>query len=176
MAGTVFLEGENINLRTIEEEDLEFLRNGVNHPEVRFYMGNRIPQNLETEQKFFENVLSNEEDVHLLICKDKERVGIISLKQEGDKAEKMAEIGIWLHPKHHGNGYGTEASKLITDYAFKQLNYHRVYARAYDGNTASQRIWEKLGFTEEGTLRHHTYTQGEHKDVVYYGILQGEWE
>jgi len=150
MPGTVFLEGEKVNLRTVEEEDIEFLRDGVNHPDVRVHMGNRRPQNLENEEDFFEEQICDGDAVHLLISRDEERLGIISLMPQGDEAEKLAEIGIWIHPEHHGNGYGTEASRLITDYAFKQLNYHKVYARAYQGNEASQSVWEKLGFDKEG--------------------------
>lgn len=176
MAGTVFLEGEKINLRTIEEEDIEFLRDGVNHPEVRVYMGNRRPQNYENEEEFFEEQICGEETVDLMISRDREKLGIISLMPQGDDAEKLAEIGIWIHPEHHGNGYGTEASQLITDYAFNQLNYHKIYARAYQGNKASQSVWEKLGFDKEGVFKDHTFTQGEYKDVVYYGVLEGEWQ
>ncbi|MFB6159504.1 MAG: GNAT family N-acetyltransferase [Candidatus Nanohalobium sp.] len=176
MAGTVFLEGEKINLRTIEEEDIEFLRDGVNHPEVRVYMGNRKPQNYENEEEFFEEQICGEETVDLMISRDREKLGIISLMPQGDDAEKLAEIGIWIHPEHHGNGYGTEASQLITDYAFNQLNYHKIYARAYQGNKASQSVWEKLGFDKEGVFKDHTFTQGEYKDVVYYGVLEGDWQ
>jgi len=176
MPGALFLEGENTDLRTVEEEDLEFLRNGVNHPDVRVYMGNREPQNLVTEEKFFEDIICGD-GVHLMICdKNGEEQGIISLIPEGHKAENMAEMGIWIHPDYHGNGHGTEASKMLMEYGFDQLNYHRVYARAYEGNKPSQKIWKRLGFENEGKLRDHTYTQGEYKNVIYYGILNGEHE
>jgi|APHM01.1.fsa_nt_gi Acetyltransferases, including N-acetylases of ribosomal proteins len=176
MSGTIFLEGEKINLRTVEEEDIEFLRDGVNHPEVRVYMGNRRPQNYENEEEFFEEQVCGEKTVHLLISWSEERIGIISLTPQGDDAEKLAEIGIWIHPEYHGNGYGTEASKLLVEYGFNQLNYHKLYARAYQGNKASQSVWEKLGFEKEGVLKDHTFTEGEYKDVVYYGVLEGEWD
>lgn len=175
MPGTAFLEGEDIKLRTIEEEDLKFLRDGVNHPEVRVHMGNRNPQNMENQQEFFEEVICGDENVNLLITKNKERLGIISLNDEGNKADRTAEIGLWLHPEHHGNGYGTEAVELITSYGFEQLNYHKIYARAHADNDASLGLWEKLGFEKEGEFRDHTYTMGEYRDVVYYGVLEEEW-
>jgi len=176
MPGALFLEGENTDLRTVEKSDLEFLRDGVNHPDVRVYMGNRVPQNLESEEEFFEDVVCGD-GVHLMICnKDGEEKGIISLTPQGDRAENMAELGIWIHPDYHGNGHGTEASDMLTNYAFDQLNYHKVYARAYEGNRPSQKIWERLGFENEGSLRDHTYTKGEYKNVIYYGMLNGEHE
>lgn len=175
MPGTAFLEGDDIKLRTIEEEDLEFLRDGVNHPEVRIHMGNRNPQNMENQQEFFDEVICGDESVDLLITREGERLGIISLNEEGDEADRIAEIGLWIHPDHHGNGNGTEAVELITSYGFEQLNYHKIYARAHANNEASKSIWEKLGFEKEGEFRDHTYTMGDYRDVVYYGVLKDEW-
>ena len=173
MPGTVFLDGESIELRTIEKEDIEFLRDGVNHPEVRVHMGNTRPQNLEKEQDFFEHIVETDDEIHLLICKSNEPMGIVSVTDKEEPA-KIGEVGIWLHPDYHGNGYGTEASKLIVKHCFEQLNYHKLYARAHADNKPSQSIWKKLGFQREGRLRDHVYTQGQYKDVLYYGLLRGE--
>lgn len=175
MPGNVFLEGEQVELRIVEEEDLEFLRDGVNHPEVRRHTGNSRPQNLEDEKAFFENFIQDTEDLHLLICREGEPMGIVSLKEK-EEPSNIAEIGIWLHPDYHGQGYGTEAVEMITEHGFKQLNYQKVYARAHNGNEASKSIWEKLGFEKEGQLREHVLVKGERRDLVYYGLLRGEKE
>lgn len=171
MPGTIFLEGEKVNLRTVKKEDIEFLRDGVNHPEVRIHMGNLRPQNLENEQDFFEHLMESDDEIHLLICKSGEAMGIVSLSQKEEPA-RIAEAGIWLHPDFHGNGYGTEASELIIKHGFEQLNYHKIYSRAHGDNRPSERIWEKLGFEKEGQFRDHVYTQGEYKDLIYYGLLE----
>lgn len=173
MPGTVFIEGDTVELRTVEKEDIEFLRDGVNHPEVRVHMGNTRPQNLESEEAFFEHIVESSEEVHLLICRSGEPMGIVSLTEKEEPA-KIAEAGIWLHPDYHGNGYGTEASELIIEHGFDQLNYHKIYARAHADNKASQSIWKKLGFKREGELRDHVYTQGEHRNLIYYGLLEDE--
>jgi RimJ/RimL family protein N-acetyltransferase len=175
MPGAIFLEGEKVNLRTIEEEDAEFLKHGVNHPEVRVWMSNTRPQNLQQEKEFVEEMTSAEDSIHLLICKDGYPKGIISLMDEEDEG-KIGEIGIWLHPEFHGNGFGTEAAKLLTKHAFNQLNYHKVYARAQKQNKPSIGIWKKLGFQKEGEFKDHTYAQGDYQDVIYLGKLQGEPE
>lgn len=174
MPGAVFLEGDSINLRTIEEEDIQFLRDNINDPEVRKYLTARRPKNLEQERDFYENVISKDGDVHLAISRDEEMIGIVSLEEKQDEL-RVADIGIWIDTDHHGNGYGTEAARMITDYGFNELNYHRIMARAYAANTASQRIWEKLGFEKEGELREHTYTEGDFGDVCIYGVLEDEW-
>ncbi|MFB6099900.1 MAG: GNAT family N-acetyltransferase [Candidatus Nanohalobium sp.] len=175
MPGSKFLEGDKVNLRTIEEEDAEFLRDGVNHPEVRVWMGNTRPQNLEDEKGFIDEVVSSDSSINLMICREGYPKGIISLTDQEDEG-KIGELGIWLHPEFHGNGFGTEAAWMLTDHAFKQLNYHKVYARAQKQNQPSIGVWEKLGFQKEGEFRDHTYAQGEYQDVVYLGMIQGDWE
>jgi [ribosomal protein S5]-alanine N-acetyltransferase len=45
MPGPAFIEGDRVALRTIEEEDIEFLQDGVNDPEVWKAIGNATPYN-----------------------------------------------------------------------------------------------------------------------------------
>lgn len=172
MPGALFLEGDKVNLRTVEEEDIEFIRDTYNLPEVRKFLSYRRPANFEQEKDFFENVVCGDEQVNLAICRDEEMMGLVSLIP---KDEGVQEVGIWINPEYHGEGYGTEASRLIIGYAFRELNVHKVTARAYETNKPSQKIWEKLGFTQEGEMREQVYTDGEWRDTFYYGILEEEW-
>lgn len=167
------MEGEEIELRPVEKEDIEFLRDGVNNPEVRKHIGNTRPQNLENEEDFFENVVESD-DVHLLICRENQPMGIVSLEEKEEPAN-IAELGIWLHPKYHGEGYGTEAVELILEHGFRQLNYYKLFARAHADNQASKKLWKKHGFEREGEFREHVLVEGERKDVIYYGLLRGEY-
>lgn len=174
MPGAVFLEGENVNLRTVEEEDLEFLRDYYNHPEIRKAVMNNNPVNLEQERDFLEEVVKDEESIQLLIFLDKEPIGMIGV--EPMKDDGVGELGIWLIPEQHGNGYGPEASEILLDHLFKQhLQFHKVIARVHERNKPSQKVWERLGFTEEGTLRKQVYHDGEYIDVHLYGIAREEW-
>ena len=50
MPGPVFLEGDHITLRTIEEEDLEFLQEAITDPQVRRSIGGSTPYNLKQEE------------------------------------------------------------------------------------------------------------------------------
>jgi len=174
MSRATFIEGDKVNLETIEEQDVEFLRNNINNPDVRKYLTARRPVNLQQERGFFEEVISSDEDVNLAIVADNEIVGIVSL-EEDEKEIRVAEIGIWIDPEHHRNGYGSEAAELITEYGFNELNYHRILARAYEGNEGSNKIWKRLGFTHEGTLREQIFQDGEFKDANIYAILESEW-
>ncbi|WP_135826219.1 GNAT family N-acetyltransferase [Halorussus ruber] len=174
MPGAVFLRGDQITLRTVEEDDIEFLRDSINLPEVRAGLTTALPLNAEQEREYFEEQISNREDVNLAICHDDEIVGTIGL-HDLDQRAGNCEIGLWLAPEFHGRGYGTEASRVLTDYAFRELRMHRVVARVLASNEASARIWEKLGFEKEGVHRDEAFTDGEHVDVRYFGVLEDEW-
>lgn len=160
-----------MELQTLEEEDAKRLRDIVNQEEVRRFVGIREPMNLEEEKEFIEE-LKERDDITLAICVDGELVGDITIKEQ---EEGVGELGILLDPEHHGQGYGTEASKLLIDHAFNQLRYHRIYARTFESNTASQKVWEKLDFTREGEMREHVFKDGEYEDAYIYGILKKEW-
>ncbi len=176
MSGAVFLEGEDIELRTIEEEDIEWMRDKINDPEIRNYLQFRYPQNIQQEKEFFENQVSGGEgQSHLIISQDGESKGMISLI--GIDAESgNAEIGLWIDPDEQNKGLGTKASRLMIDYGFKELRLHRIHARVFDHNVRSKKIWKNLGFEEEGVLREVDFIDGEFRDLHIYGLLEDEWE
>lgn len=175
MPGATFLRGENVTLRTVEEADVEFLRDTINDPEVREGLLTAKPLNGRQEREYFEERISSDETVSLLICEGDDPAGTIGLN-DVDQRTGTCEIGLWLAPEYHGRGYGTEASRLLTGYAFDELRMHRVQARVLADNVASRRIWEKLGFAEEGVHRDEAYRGGRHVDVHYYGVLDEEWD
>jgi RimJ/RimL family protein N-acetyltransferase len=178
MPGATFLRGDQLTLRTIEKADLPFLTETINDPAVRDLLTIRKPITQAQEEQFFEEQVADDETVTLLVCVedgDPDPAGVIGLEplrfQDGN-----TEIGLWLARDYHGNGYGTEAARLVTTYAFQELRMHRVLARVIEGNEASHRIWEKLGFQQEGSHRDEIFTNGEYRDVTYYGVLEDEWD
>ncbi len=174
MPGATFIDGDRIELCTIEEDDVPFLRDGINHPDVRVDVGNPEPKNLEDERQFFEEVICSGDSVQLLICENGDPMGVVGLEPQENEPERIGRLGIWIHPEYHGEGYGTEAMELFVTYAFDQLNYHKLYARAHEGNEASQRLFEKVGFEQEGRFRDHAYLDGSYVDLIYYGTVNGD--
>ena len=176
MPGAVFLEGDGLTLNTIEEEDLPFLRDTINAPAVRAGLLYASPVNLDQEREFYEEVVCDDDSVHLLICADGEAAGAIGFESEGEvAAADTVEIGLFLAEEFWGRGYGTEAARLITDFACMQRGHHRVEARVRAGNEASERIWETLGFRHEATHREAAFHDGEFVDLERYAVLSHEW-
>jgi RimJ/RimL family protein N-acetyltransferase len=174
MPGPVFLRGDTVALRTVEEDDLDYLQSLVNHPDIRRSTTFTTPINAAQERDWFENRASSDDTVNLLVCVDEEAVGSIGLHHQPPPGD-TSEIGVFLDPDHWGNGYATDAARALTDYAFDELGKHRVVARVYDFNDASKRIWEKLGYRHEATHQEVVYRNGEYADVEYYAVLEREW-
>lgn len=173
MPGATFREGETVELRTIEDEDVEFLQELVNDPRVRSGLGNTDPVTMEEEREWVES-LAERDDYHFLVVADGIPVGVVGLNQVND-VWGVAEAGYFLDPDHWGNGYATDALQTLCGFAFEERRLEKVTAKAYETNPASRRVIEKVGFTEEGVLRDEAFLDGERVDVHAYGLLADEW-
>ncbi|MDO8591579.1 MAG: GNAT family N-acetyltransferase [bacterium] len=63
------------------------------------------------------------------------------------------EVGYWVGKKHVGHSYATKALKLVSDYAFEQLDKDLLIANVAVGNEASRRSLEKAGFSLAETFQ-----------------------
>lgn len=175
MPGPPFLSGEHVELRTIETHDLDFLQEGVNDPSVWRPIGRPSPVNEQQEQEFLEAVVGADDNVTLLIVGEDGPAGTVSLT-EREAAFSAAELGYWVHPDHRRQGYAKEAAGLLTDFGIQQRGYHRITARVFEFNNASQGLLESLGFEHEGVHREAGFADGEYQDVHWYSVLHDEWD
>jgi RimJ/RimL family protein N-acetyltransferase len=130
-----------------------------------FYELNRDPEVMQfTGDKAFNSI--NETEAFLNIytkCYARDGMGrwAISLKFNN---EIIGWCGLKLHPngevdlgfrlfrKHWNKGYASEAAKACIAYGFETIGLKRIIANHQDGNSASKRIIEKLGFKQEYTF------------------------
>ena len=76
--------------------------------------------------------------------------------------DRHCDWGIWVGPPSRWNhGYGSEACRLATTFAFKQMGMEKVYLRVYENNPRGRRAYEKAGYRVEGTLLRHKWQHGE---------------
>ncbi len=67
--------------------------------------------------------------------------------------------------------YTTETVKLIVDYAFNELNLHRIEAGVMPHNIASIRVLEKAGFHKEGIALKNVKINGKWEDHQVLAII-----
>lgn len=83
-----------------------------------------------------------------------------------------AEFGLMIgEPDARNRGYGTEATRLVADYAFTALGLHNVMLRVLSFNLAGLRAYAKAGFREFGRWRNSWVFAGQRWDVVYMECL-----
>ncbi|MEL6328568.1 MAG: GNAT family protein [Planctomycetota bacterium] len=103
----------------------------------------------------FERELRNRRSAgqhRLLICRrgDGAIVGRVAVAPIERGAIQTARLGYWIGEPHCGNGYMTEALRLVTRYCFRSLGLHRVSADVQPHNAASKRAVLRAGFRYEG--------------------------
>jgi RimJ/RimL family protein N-acetyltransferase len=103
---------------------------------------------------------------------DKRVIGFARIGFAGVKAGKL---GYAIAAEEWGHGYATDAARALTTYAFTELGLHRISAAIGPENAASIAMVENLGFTREGVLRDHVFTNGGWRDSVLYSVLEHEW-
>lgn len=173
MPGPVFLDGERVSLHTLERDDLAFLHEHRNRPDVRKLLGRVRPQTRDDLDADFEGYMSNA--VNLLVCDGGEPIGFVALFDWTESAGRV-EIAYWITPSRQGSGFGSEAAELAIEHAFGERRCHKVVAGAHASNDASRALLESLGFREEGRLRDHVFLGGEYVDSIRYGLLEDEFD
>src|SRR5215218_7894241 len=87
-----------------------------------------------------------------------------------------AEFGIAIGEEiDRGQGFGTEATKLILDYAFTVLGVHNVWLDTLAYNVGAIRAYERAGFREIGRRRGGRMLAGKRYDVVLMDCIADEF-
>ena len=169
---------------------MEFIENGVklrafvesDYPKVALLCNNKnISDNLRdlmpfpyTEKDaitFISFCMDQNPQVNFAIDYKGNLAGCIGLVLQKDIYRLSAELGYWIGEPYWGKGIATQAVKMISLYAFGQLNLIRLYAGVFDLNKASQRVLEKTGFQLEGILRKAVIKNNCILDEYRYALL-----
>ena len=74
-------------------------------------------------------------------------IGYCGLIESGRGSEGEPELAFELLGRFWRQGYATEASLAVLDWA-RSCGYERLWATVREWNTASRRVLAKVGFTE----------------------------
>jgi RimJ/RimL family protein N-acetyltransferase len=80
------------------------------------------------------------------------------------------EIGYWLLKDARGRGIATRSVHAATEHAFAN-GIVRVEAHVRIGNTASERVLERLGFEREGVKRKLLRHEGVRVDATLFSLV-----
>ena len=178
--GTIPLETDRLLLRRTVKSDIdEFFFIQLN-PNIRRYLGtNRLGDDLEKNRKYFDEEKYNELNYYRWTIERKEDnkiLGCIYLNIHDEKA-RTAGIDYWIREDAWGNGYTTEASRKILNFAFDTLNINRIESCGGKDNPGTYKVMEKIGLKYEGERKEGIfYYYGGLEDLVLYGITKEEYQ
>ena len=135
------------------------------------------PMTLESETAWYERVTASEARMFTIYERSSWRpIGNTDLR-DIDHRNRSAGFGILIgESAERGKGYGTEATKLILDYAFTALGLHNVLLSVFEFNLAGRRAYEKAGFKEIGRRRQCRWLNGRLWDEIYMDCLADEFQ
>jgi [ribosomal protein S5]-alanine N-acetyltransferase len=172
------IDGERIQLRDFESTDLDAMTAISGDPEVTSYLSfdtRTRDQQARLLAADIERAQADPRPDYYLAIIEKSTGLLVGFVRIGLMAHSAGELGYAMRKDRWRHGYTAEASAMMLDFAFTTLGLHRVQAACGPENTGSQALLEKLGFTREGQLRDHVFTNGAWRDSLLYSILGREW-
>jgi RimJ/RimL family protein N-acetyltransferase len=173
------LQGEHVRLRSIAREDLPRLWAFNNDLAVELAGGGDppLPQSLARLQAEFdqEAAKGGRDATRFAIEVDGKCIGSCALFNANATAQ-TCELGIGIGDKDYwSRGFGRETIRLLLTYAFRYLNYRKVWLRVHGVNERGIRAYRACGFVEEGRQRAQVWSDGAYDDLVFMGILRDAW-
>jgi RimJ/RimL family protein N-acetyltransferase len=168
--------GERIFLSQVLRSDVPLLARWFADLELTTYIGAvGASFTLADEQKWFEGQSGGPEKNFAIIVREGQRlIGNVSLKAI-DQRHGIAELGIAIGDKEAwGQGYGSEAVRLMADYGLTFLGLHAVSLWHVAFNERGHRAYLKAGFKEVGRLRESFLFAGRRYDRVLMDVTRAD--
>ena len=138
---------ERLTIKKLSALDKARLTELIGDPRVSEKLSN-VPYPYTDEDAEYWMGIVHSSEFNLNIFHDGLLIGGIGLTPQGDGC---CELGYWLGFEYWGKGYATEASNALLGDASVEACFRQVRANVYEGNNASSKVLEKVGFKQIGT-------------------------
>jgi RimJ/RimL family protein N-acetyltransferase len=169
----------DVQLRELEQFDLSLINMWRNDPEIIRLLGaNFLFINTIIDDRWFESYLiSRASNVRLaIIIPEIDRcIGLVNLTNI-HAINRTAEFSIMLGDKNYwSQGIGYQATSKILNHGLYDLNLNRIYLTVLASNNRARRLYQRLGFQEEGVQRSAVYKDGKFCDVISMALLKSDF-
>lgn len=169
---------EDVVLRRPEPSDAEALYAQKNDPEVALQLGgfSRGYSRADVAEWIERHRMATDEVLWVIAdAKDGRCLGHVGLYRI-DHRIRSAEFAIMIGDRAaQGRGLGKRLTRFCLDYGFGTLNLNRIELSFLATNERARKLYEGLGFRQEGVLRQAQYKAGRHLDVVLMSVLRDEF-
>jgi RimJ/RimL family protein N-acetyltransferase len=179
------LTGRRVHLRAVEAGDIPLLHRWQNDPAVAGQWSSVFPMAFSQLEHLYTSqpAVGDERGAFLIIhgeatgedAGEDTAVGLVTYHRIWSAPHSPGyNIGISIAPEHRGQGFGSEAQRLLADYLLATLPVGRVEASTDIENIPEQRALERAGFSREGVLRSAWWREGRWHNMVMYSRVQGD--
>lgn len=169
--------GEKVQLRAIEDEDIETLCDWWDNPDTTLFNdGNIIRRRRDENAEMFRQWASSKDASGFAYAAeaDGEMVGQVSV--HSIKAPAMiGTLGMVVGPQFPDQGYGTDILEVALRLAFTEYACRKVELLVFGYSDRGIHTYEKVGFQVEGRRRASVFHAGKWYDDVSMGILAEEY-
>jgi aminoglycoside 6'-N-acetyltransferase len=138
------LRGERVVLRRMEPDDAPRLREILATPAVAKWWG-PVPEDFP---------FGHDPGVtRFALLVAGEVSGLVQWDEEKEPDFRHAWIDLFVEPRLHGQGFGTDAVATLARHLLDERGHHRITIDPAADNTAAIRCYEKAGFRPVGVLR-----------------------
>jgi [ribosomal protein S5]-alanine N-acetyltransferase len=108
---------------------------------------------------------------YAVILENRKMIGFVRLISFVDQHQRSADLRVTIDHRFHHVGYGSQAVKRATQFAFNELGFRKLTATALTTNTPANKTLLKNGFRMVGIMTSHVNIHGTWRDVNLYELL-----
>jgi RimJ/RimL family protein N-acetyltransferase len=173
--------GNLVGLRAVEKEDLELLKNWRNNSDFRKNF-REVRELSITDQELWLDSLNRTKHINFMFVivrlEDNKPIGaggllyINWINRAADFSFYIGENSLYVDD----NGYSLEATRLLIEYGFNNLNLNKIWMELYEFDLKKLEFFkQKFNFIEDGTLRDNCYENGKYYDSYIISILKKDY-
>lgn len=173
------IQGKKVILDSIEQDDLEILRQWRNRTEYRKYFREYREIGKDMQKKWYENYVLNDKSTIMFAVRDAQTESLIGccglcyinwVNRNADLSLYMGINGVYIDE----SGQALEACQLLFDYGFGELGLEKIWTEIYEFDEQKYALYKKLGFSEDGRLRRQYFHDNKWWDSYILSLLSEE--
>lgn len=168
---------KDVILRKLRVSDASLMLEWMSTPDIYSKM-QYDHKNIDLNKciRFIKNSWEDTHNLHFAISDRNDKyMGTISLKNV-DCKNKIAELGIAVHPMYMGKGMASFALNEIARKAFFEFDLNKIYLCVRTDNVRAVKFYKKNQLELEGCAKEHLLIEGQYKDILWFALRKRNYD
>jgi len=175
------IKGKLIGLVAVEREDLKQLLDWRNNIEFRKHFREYRELSMANQEEWFEKKVLKDSTTMMFSVRrlsDNELIGVcgfVYINWVHRHADLSLYIG-WNNKYIDEDGYAEDTCRELLRYGFHELALNKVWTEIYEFDIKKKKLYDKIGFSQDGLLRQNYFYDGKWWDSRILSILSNEFK